>query len=101
MNYEQLMEEWHEDVKYHSSYHQICKHENHKKLLDVGKDLLPYLFECLEADKYIHQCFILLPQLTGWSPEHKSLGVGTWVAIDVPQTRLNWLEWGRQHGYIQ
>lgn len=79
---------WKEETMLHSNSNEIIGNENYWKIINLGVDVLPYIFEDL-AETHDHW-FIALQEITGKNPV-KPNNRGNVVAM----TR-DWLDWANE-----
>ena len=87
----------------HSNPNIIMRNGNFLKIVEMGEDALPYIFEKLEEGA-TGLWWLPLERITG---EKITRGVTPvdgakgWVAISVQEIKAGWLEWGRSRGYLR
>jgi hypothetical protein len=81
-----------EDTKYSSRAGDIVDHPDHQKLIEAGDIIIKYILQDIQKEPA--HWFLTLYLLTGESvikEEHRGM---------VPEMTEDWLEWGREKGYI-
>lgn len=89
-----LFEQWKRDTGCMSSMSQIRRHPVCDRFLDEGTSLLPMIFQALER-KRDHRLMMLLNGILGFTPVPQV----HWGKMDI--VTKYWLDWGREHGYLQ
>jgi len=81
-----------EDTKYDSGFQGIIDHPAHKEIVEAGEFAIKYILQDLQKDPW--HWFMALHLITGEfviKPEHRGM---------VQAMTGDWLEWGREKGYI-
>ena len=91
LRFNQLAQSWKEDTLYVSSTNQIASHPAYRQIIDMGKGVLPLIFQDLKREPDFW--FDALVALTGENP------VGAKIRGDVSAMTKVWLRWARKHGY--
>jgi hypothetical protein len=81
-----------EDTKYDSGFQSIIDHPAHKEIVEAGESVIKYILQDMQEDTW--HWFLALHLITGEiviKEEHRGM---VQAMID------DWLEWGRERGYI-
>ena len=100
---QELADRWRRETGMHSNPSIIKRNDAYLKLVDAGEAALPFIFDQLAQAKrglwWMPLEAITGIRLTnGVKPVEDAPG---WVATNVPTLKGAWLEWGREHGYLQ
>ncbi len=89
--FSRLFLEWKEAVKYSSDLEQICTHPAYLKMIGMGEQVLPFIFDSLnESPQY---WFVALESITGENPvKPESRG-------RIKLMTRDWLEWASRNGF--
>ena len=86
-----LLSEWRKETAFHSSPRVITGHSAYQEIIDIGKSVLPLIFEDMQENG------------GWWYPALRAITGDNPVPKDARGNRtLNdeaWLRWGRDHGY--
>lgn len=84
-------EQWKRDTKLTSSVTEIVANPHHMRIVGLGKEALPLIFNDLKESG--GQWFVALSSITGENPiEPEDAG-------RMKRMTESWLAWGREHGY--
>ncbi len=87
----QLLSEWRKETAFQSSPRVITGHSAYQEIIDIGKPVLPFIFEDMQENG------------GWWYPALRAITGDNPVPKDARGNRtLNdeaWLRWGRDHGY--
>jgi hypothetical protein len=86
-----LANQWYKETRKLSSAEQIVLHPAYQRIISFGKDALPFIFRELERTR--GHWIWALSMITGEDPATK--GMNFRQAVDA------WLEWGKEHSYIE
>ena len=90
--FDALADEWHKATRLHSSIALKAMHPAYQKIIGMGKDALPFIFERLQSGP--GHWFWALTSITGEMPVPKEhLG-------QVAKMREYWIAWGQRNGYV-
>ena len=87
-----LADQWHEETGHLSSPQQIAMHFAYQRIIGKGPQVLPLIFEDLEARG--GQWYWALRAITGENPVHED------HAGKVGLMKKDWLTWARNHGFV-
>ena len=90
--FESLAQWWQEATAFLSSPSERADHPAFKKIVALGKPVLPHIFQRLEQGEG-GAWYVALRRITGESP------VPPEAASSSARVRAIWLDWGREHGY--
>ena len=91
--FDALADEWHRATHLHSSIALKSMHPAYQKIIGMGKDALPLIFERLRTGS--GHWFWALTSITGEMPIPKEdLG-------RMAKMREHWLSWGQRNGYLE
>jgi len=82
-----------EDTKYDSGFQGILDHPAHKEIVEAGESVIKYILQDLQDDPW--HWFMALHLITGEfviKDEHRGM---------VQAMTDDWLDWGRENGYIR
>ena len=94
--FKRLAKEWKRDIVVHSSMTKIATHPAYQKIIGMGSEVLPFLFEQLKSEgDEPDNWFWDLAAITDKNPVPKeSRG-------RINEMAKAWLEWGRENGYVE
>ncbi len=90
LKFMRLLAEWKRNTRYVSSFRRIVLEPSYQKIIMMGEDALPFIFQ--ELKNRGGHWFWALKIITGediGNPED-----------DFETVRTGWLKWGREHGYL-
>ena len=88
-----LADRWRRETSPYSSMSKKLNHPAYRRIIEMGEKAIPYILRELQ-DKPGHW-FAALSEITGTSP------VPNAAKRSVNATAKAWLDWGRQHGYLE
>ena len=90
--FETLAEKWHTETRMLSSVNQIAMHLAYQQIIGMGPDVIPLILHKLR-DQPGHWFWALhaISRQNPVPPEHSG---------DVDRMAEDWIEWGRENGYI-
>jgi hypothetical protein len=91
VTFKQLADTWHDETGGLSSPSQIAAHPAYQRIIGMGEQALPFIFEDLRERG--GQWYVALRTITGASP------VSPKASGRVRVVREVWLQWSREHGY--
>ena len=84
-------QQWEHDVGFSSSMSQICMNLNYQRIIGLGRDVLPYIFQDLQDGT--KPWFWALTSITGEDPvSHEHRG-------DFEAMAEDWKQWAIENGY--
>jgi hypothetical protein len=90
--FDRLAAEWRAGTETTSNLREILMHPAHLKLIGLGQDALPFIFDDLRRGG--GPWFLALASITRENP------VDPAHPADAKSMRADWLEWGQRHGYV-
>jgi hypothetical protein len=90
--FHKLVEKWRKETQYLSSVHDMVLHPAYQKIIGMGREALPFLFE--ELKRQSDHWFWALHAITGADPvppEEKG---------NLEAMTRRWLHWGAANGLI-
>ena len=91
--FHELMETWRHETKYMSSIQQITSNVSYQQIIGLGEKALPLIFE--EMQQRLGHWFLALQRITRENPvQSQNRG-------NMKQMTADWLNWGRENGYIR
>lgn len=93
VTFKQLADTWHDETGGLSSPTQIAAHPAYQRIIGMGEQALPFIFEDLRERG--GQWYVALRAITGASPVPPEASGRAYVVRDL------WLQWGREHGYCR
>lgn len=90
--FDRLVKEWYRKVGHFSNPEVHFKHPNYKKILDLGPEIIPFIFEELKKDRGLW--YDALYELTGECPAPRNM------KSSAKRDEL-WMAWGRARGYTK
>lgn len=91
--FNKLAKKWKDDTQFVSSVETLITHPAYVEIINMGKDILPYMFKRLQ--KHGEHWFFALQKITGADP------INPEDAGRVKEMTAAWLNWGRVQGYIE
>ena len=86
--FDSLARQWREDTMVSSSTRDICMHPAYQRVIGLGEQVLPYIFEeLLRGNGHWHWA---LCAITGENPAAST--------DTIPGAAKAWLSWGRERG---
>lgn len=92
VDFNRLASKLKEDFKYSSNMGAMVDHPAHKEIVEAGESVIKLILQDMQKDAW--HWFITLWLITGEvviKEEHRGI---------VPKMIDDWLEWGRENGYI-
>lgn len=89
--FERLRDEWYRRTSFHSSGHIIFGDPAYQQIIDLGPEIIPYIFE--EIKQHRGLWLGALHTLTGADPCPRS------ARKSSERMRELWMKWGQEHGY--
>lgn len=90
----ELTKAWKEATTIHSNIHIICHHPAYKEIIDMDKEVVPFILEDIKINGPCVGFIRALWAITGENPmTHVAPG-------DVMGMGKAWLEWGEKNGLI-
>lgn len=86
-----LAKKWRKDTQYFSSAAKMAQHPAYRRIMDMGKAVLPYLLN--ELNQNPDHWLVALNTITGENPAPENSTFDEAVQA--------WLAWGRKEGYLQ
>jgi len=86
-----LLKKWRKDTQHFSSVTKMIQHPAYRRIVDMGIDVLPYLFN--ELNQHPDHWLVALNAITGEDPAPENSTFDEAVQA--------WLAWGRGKGYLQ
>jgi len=86
-----LVKKWRKDTQYFSSITKMVQHPAYRRIIDMGIDVLPYLFD--ELNQRPDHWLVALNAITGEDPAPEKSTFDEAVQA--------WLAWGREKRYLQ
>jgi hypothetical protein len=90
--FEELAARWREDTQFHSSPKILFEHPAYQEIIGMGGPVVPLLLGDLRSEDSLW--FTALHAITGENP------VPPEDRGDIPRVTEHWLNWGREHGYV-
>src|SRR5262245_38789145 len=91
--FERLKKEWYDRTSFHSNPDIIFGHPAYQKMIDLGPEIIPLVFE--EVKQHRGWWILALHLVVGVNPiPEKMRG-------RYPEMVECWLKWGREHGYTE
>lgn len=92
IKFHNLAKKWKEETLLTSSVNEIESNQSYLEIIDMGKKVLPLIFQDLKSDHAFW--FHALEEITGCNPiKYAHRGYVDLMAED-------WLKWGEEHGYV-
>jgi len=86
-----LVKKWRKDTQHFSSVTKMVRHPAYRRIIDMGIDVLPCLFN--ELNRHPDHWLVALNAITGEDPAAENSTFDEAVQA--------WLAWGRGKGYLQ
>jgi len=90
--FSELTKQWLDETKLCSSASDMVLNEAYQRIIGLGPEVIPLILE--ELEYWPNHWFWALRSLTGQNP------VAPEDRGDLLKMRDNWLEWGKQSGYL-
>ena len=96
-----LADKWIKETGFHSNSYFIVNHPAYQQIVELGEDVLPFIFRELERGRTAVHWPHVLSVVTGADPVPPPRQVPSpgWVALDIKAIHEAWLRWGREQGY--
>lgn len=89
--FEYLAENWSNETAHHSNIHIRTQHPSYQEIISIGEPAIPLILKRLQI--HPDHWFVALSQISGED--------GGVPAETFNEAVKNWLEWGKQKGYIK